>query len=279
MPIDSLNRQLPEGIDVHHAELDDPKLKAWYIRVEERRDEISTEVIISDDVDRRETIADLYQQTGAAVVINGGYFRMDLDPANHVGVLRIDGELIQAPTPSVIRGESSFPVNRAAIGFSDSVRIGWISRHNDSLFQWSVPIPNAEGSPGERPSRRFARYWDDGDILGGGPQLIKDGKIDVAWESEVFFGTSIPEVHPRTAAGVTARGDLILLVVDGRQYSSRGVDLQELAHIMVGLGCRQALNLDGGGSSSLMVNGTLLNRPAGDTQLREIMSALAVIVD
>ena len=57
---------------------------------------------------------------------------------------------------------------------------------------------------------------------------------------------------------------------------SRGVDLPELANIMQELGCEDAINLDGGGSSALVVNGMLLNRPAGKTVEREVMSAIAV---
>jgi len=90
----------------------------------------------------------------------------------------------------------------------------------------------------------------------------------------VFFGSSIPNTHPRTAAGQTGDGALMLLVVDGRQPESRGVNLQELAEIMRDLGAVQALNLDGGGSTALVVDGVLLNRPTGGTAEREVMSAL-----
>ena len=114
------------------------------------------------------------------------------------------------------------------------------------------------------------------DAVAAGPCLVVNGEIYVTDTAEVFFGTSIPEVHPRTAAGYTLDGDLVLLVVDGRQDESRGVDLYELATIMRDLGCIEALNLDGGGSSTLVANQELLNRPAGGTVQREVMSALAV---
>jgi exopolysaccharide biosynthesis protein len=67
---------------------------------------------------------------------------------------------------------------------------------------------------------------------------------------------------------------LIILVVDGRQQHSRGVDLEELAGILHDLGVEEAMNLDGGGSSTLVVNKTLINRPTGGTFQREVMSAL-----
>jgi exopolysaccharide biosynthesis protein len=104
--------------------------------------------------------------------------------------------------------------------------------------------------------------------------LVADGRIRISIDEEVFFGSSIPNTHPRTAAGRTRDGLLILLVVDGRQPESRGVNLRELAEIMLDLGAVDALNLDGGGSATLVVNGTLLNRPTGGTSQREVMSAL-----
>jgi exopolysaccharide biosynthesis protein len=67
------------------------------------------------------------------------------------------------------------------------------------------------------------------------------------------------------------------MVVDGRQASSRGVYLQELAVMMDNLDCVEAINLDGGGSSGMVVNGKILNRPTGITMQREVMSAIAVL--
>ena len=75
---------------------------------------------------------------------------------------------------------------------------------------------------------------------------------------------------------MTATGDVILLLVDGRQQDSRGVDLVELARLLESLGCVEALNLDGGGSSTLVVNGERLNVPCGKPNEREVASALVV---
>ena len=90
--------------------------------------------------------------------------------------------------------------------------------------------------------------------------------------------SSIPEIHPRTAAGYRKDGNLVLLVVDGRQVNSRGVDLMELAIIMRDLDCVEAINLDGGRSSAMVVDGKLMNRPAGTSSQREVMSAIAVSI-
>ena len=67
------------------------------------------------------------------------------------------------------------------------------------------------------------------------------------------------------------------MVVDGRQVDSRGVYLKELAMLMAQFDCEDVLNLDGGGSSSLIINGKLINKPIGLNTQREVMSFVAVI--
>ena len=109
-----------------------------------------------------------------------------------------------------------------------------------------------------------------------GPILITNGQINVTSEQEVFFNTPVDGVQPRSAIGYNKDGDLIIMVVDGRQVDSRGVYLKELAILMSQFNCFEALNLDGGGSSALVVNGKLINRPIGLKSQREVMSSIAV---
>ena len=122
-----------------------------------------------------------------------------------------------------------------------------------------------------------AKFWDVKEALHAGPVLVNNGEIFVSVEEEVFFNSPVSGIQPRSAIGYTKDNFLILLVVDGRQANSRGVYLEELALIMRDLGCIEALNLDGGGSSVLLVNGNLINRPVGFKSSREIMSAISII--
>ncbi|WP_266075718.1 phosphodiester glycosidase family protein [Haladaptatus caseinilyticus] len=81
--------------------------------------------------------------------------------------------------------------------------------------------------------------------IGGGTRLVIDGKIPESLDDD--------RLEPRTAAGVSADGKtLFLFVVDGRQRDSRGASLRELGEAMRDLGASAALNLDGGGSSTLV---------------------------
>ena len=67
---------------------------------------------------------------------------------------------------------------------------------------------------------------------------------------------------PRTAICVREDGKILSLVVDGRSENVPGMYLSEMTLLMQSLGCRDAFNLDGGGSSAMIVNGYLANRPS-----------------
>jgi exopolysaccharide biosynthesis protein len=228
-----------------------------------------------DESDNRETVSSFARDLGACVAVNGGYFNMSATPARHGGLLVSNGVLLEPATRTVTRDSIQYEAVRAAIGFvGEAVEIAWVTTSDDVVYSWPAPPNHQPGIPGDSLDSGTADIWDVRDALSAGPALIKDGSIRITSDEEVFFGSSIPNVHPRSAAGRTVDGALIVMVVDGRQEFSRGVYLEELAAMMLDLGVVEALNLDGGGSSALVVNGALLNRPTGGTTEREVMSAL-----
>ena len=99
-------------------------------------------------------------------------------------------------------------------------------------------------------------------VISGGPRLVHDGKVDVAWDAEKFRDSFVNKRHPRSAVGITDAGELWFVTVDGRQKQADGATLQELGAIMRRLGCVEALNFDGGGSSDLSIPSGPLNRPS-----------------
>lgn len=103
-------------------------------------------------------------------------------------------------------------------------------------------------------------------VIAGGPTLVKNGMISLSASAEGFSASFSDTKHPRSAIGRTALGDLWMVVVDGRQAISGGCSLQELAGIMQRLGCVDAMNLDGGGSSTLALGEMVLNRPSGGSE-------------
>ncbi len=102
--------------------------------------------------------------------------------------------------------------------------------------------------------------WDNvKHIISGGPYLVKDNQIYIDMTAQKL--QSIGGRNPRTAIGYTKDNDLILVAVDGREGSSIGLTLTELASFMKSLGCTNAINLDGGGSTVMYVNGQIVNHP------------------
>ena len=96
-------------------------------------------------------------------------------------------------------------------------------------------------------------------IISGGPYLVKDGEIFVDMTAQKLG--CIGGRNPRTAIGYTKDNHVILVTADGREGSSIGLTLNELAYFMQSLGCVNAMNLDGGGSTVMYVNGSIVNKP------------------
>ncbi len=108
---------------------------------------------------------------------------------------------------------------------------------------------------------KFTEAFKDSEhIIGGGPYLVKNGEmfVDIA---EQKFG-AINGKNPRTAIGYTQNNELIIVTVDGREEASVGMTLWEMSRLMKDLECVYAMNLDGGGSSVMYVNGKIENTPA-----------------
>lgn len=103
--------------------------------------------------------------------------------------------------------------------------------------------------------------WKDvNHIISGGPYLVKNGDIYVDMTAQKL--ASIGGRNPRTAIGYTKDNSLIMLTADGREGASIGLTLVELANLMKKLGCVNAMNLDGGGSTVMYVKGKIVNKPA-----------------
>ncbi|MFI5385298.1 MAG: phosphodiester glycosidase family protein [Fimbriimonadales bacterium] len=110
-------------------------------------------------------------------------------------------------------------------------------------------------------------------LVSGGPFLIKEGIIASDAEAEKFKDELTNKRHPRTAVGRTANGDFWFVAVDGRQPMSDGATIRELAEIMFKLGCRDAINLDGGGSTDMNLLGVNVNRPSDGVE-RPVANAI-----
>ena len=114
-------------------------------------------------------------------------------------------------------------------------------------------------------------------VIGAGPRLVKDGAVYVNVDEEQFPSDIRVGRAPRSAVGVTQYGDYIFAVVDGRQTHSKGCTLQEWAAILLNdFGAVNAINLDGGGSTELVIKGDIVNSPS-DGRERPVGDALLII--
>jgi hypothetical protein len=128
---------------------------------------------------------------------------------------------------------------------------------------------------------------DEGDLVQAGPLLVHEGVSVMDGEDREGFSAGsaqfdsdiTAERHPRCALGV-GDDDLLAVCCDGRRTGvDAGLDLAELARLMVSFGAREAINLDGGGSATLVHHGHLLNRPYSDVdqpapESRPVVTAL-----
>jgi len=122
-------------------------------------------------------------------------------------------------------------------------------------------------------------------IVNGGPRLLRNGSVDITATAEGFVYPEDGEFYyrfggrrnPRTLAGVTEDGHLLLVAVDGRRPGySVGATFMESARIMQSLGAADAVNLDGGGSTTITIGATVMNQPSDPTGERPIADAVVI---
>jgi hypothetical protein len=167
---------------------------------------------------------------------------------------------VKRPNPS-----RAYPVTRSAFGIraNRTFDVAWIAQQGDVIRAYPKPIAHTEAKVAPLPTDLLTsggKVWGVVDALGAGPTLISDEMIQDTYENEVFFGSGFPnnQPYPWAAIGYTKNNHLILFATDSRA-SGHGLTLLQTAKEMRRLGCVEAMNLDGGGSETLVVNGKILN--------------------
>ncbi|HQU85478.1 MAG TPA: phosphodiester glycosidase family protein [Pyrinomonadaceae bacterium] len=114
------------------------------------------------------------------------------------------------------------------------------------------------------------------DITNGVPQLIKNGKIEITWEQEKASKSFYETKHPRTAVAKLKDGKFLMVTIDGRSESSGGINLEDLAKLLLEFGATDAMNLDGGGSTTMFLDGKVVNKPSDKEGERRVSDAILV---
>lgn len=145
-----------------------------------------------------------------------------------------------------------------------SFDVCWTYRTWDNHYMYPSP---AENTWTEKPAAQPSASYPEGGVVfaaktavGGGPVLIDGGKFKDSYVAELFNGASGigPDSNqPRSAIGITADRKMVLFVCEGREMTEGvyGLTTADVANVLLDLGCVEAINLDGGGSSCMLVNG------------------------
>ncbi len=257
--------------------------RAWYVDIDYNDQKLRARPHLSKSATGRETGSAMATQLGALVAINGGYFDMMGQPARTFSLVMRDGK-VEVPNISLVKRphpSRAYAVTRSAFGIraNRTFDVAWIAQRGDVVWAYPKPVAHTVTTVAPSPSENSTsggKVWNMVDALGAGPTLISDGVIQDTYENEVFFGSGFPNQEPysRAAIGYTKDNHLVLFTTDSRS-GVPGLTLRHTAQEMQRLGCVEAMNLDGGGSETLVVKGKALNHPAG--QERAITSILAIV--
>ncbi|KUJ83700.1 hypothetical protein AWR36_007665 [Microbulbifer flavimaris] len=188
----------------------------------------------------------------ALAVVNGGFFSGD----RALSFVAHRGQVLAENASSVNRGGTTYPVMRSAfwVDRSGQPKLGWIYHHPGESIprQYRTPLPysGSDDAPLTPPARANGRSLDLDWGIGGGPRLLKDGRPYLTFQEEIFWGSGLrlDDRRPRTAICITSKQHTLI-------YVTRSARLDELPDRLLQVGCVNAMNLDGGGSTALYVNG------------------------
>lgn len=220
------------------------------------------------------------------VILNGGFFSFTTN--QNLSLVMRDGIMEACNTPALKSkfSDSFYYPTRGAFGITKGRRpdVAWTFTDSAQLwpyaFQYEPIVAKGKTSDPSFIDLRTLdswKWWKMNTAIGGGPVLVKNGIPYVTNKEEQLFVDSSDARHPRTAIGYTRKRKLIILVIQGRFPGlAEGATLEEEAKILVNLQCIEALNLDGGGSSCLLLNGKETIRPSDKEGQRAVPSVFII---
>ena len=266
---------MPTGVQVFSGEDASIPLKIKYIDIDLNIADLELTPVLSSTPTNAKNWAN---NLGAIAVMNGGYFG---GTTSYSAVVNTTVEAKNVA--SLSRNSIDYPVTRGFFGFNQdgTIAVNWIYHFGNTkadIYSYATPTPNAEGFPAPTPTQAGGTQWSTlTKGMGAGPVLIKNGNIVDTFTEEVFWGSGVSNtgLDPRSSIGYTSNKHVILLVADGRQAGiSAGASLPQMASILQNLGCVEALNYDGGGSTQLATPNTFINTPS--ESYRSIPSVWAI---
>jgi exopolysaccharide biosynthesis protein len=274
--VDSLFQPLPASVHVYMTNdsmFDGKPNIAYYVIADLKDKKLNFTADTSDG--RRLTPAMFYQKNNnPLVVVNCTFFSFQTN--RNLNAVVKDGKLVAYNLRYISQKKSDSsieqkPVFLSAIGITKKRKadVAWLDTDSakGKVYASQVPVTSRYGNFFSKNTTTGKTEnigtvdnlskWKMKTAVGGGPVLLQNGEIKITNNEEhKFIGKAINDKHPRTAMGYTKDNKLIILVVQGRFPNiAEGASLTQEAQILKDLGCIEALNLDGGGSSCLLVNG------------------------
>jgi exopolysaccharide biosynthesis protein len=254
--------RIADGVLLYHLHDDALLDPAGYVavqavRVDPRR--ANVEIALAEDRSpARESVPSIARRLGAIAAINSGFFAL-ADGAPQA-ILKRAGRLIGGSS----RARGAVAIPRAGPLLFDRVTVDAAS-----------PVPAYQTRFGSRPAEWASAPF----AVSGAGLLLLDGREITDWTDENLSAGFETARHPRTMIGTTRDGTIWLVTVDGRQpWLSLGMTFAELKRLARRIGLHSALNLDGGGSTTMVVQGGwIVNHPSDDTGPRKVSDAVIVL--
>ena len=278
---------LPKSINIYKTtdSLDGKPFIAYYVeaKLSDRNLEFTTQV----GKGKRFTPSQFYSQEDSPyVVVNGTFFSFQTN--QNLNTVIKDGKMLAYNLPALKsrNSDSFYYPTRSAIGITKKRKadVAWL--FTDTAKRWpyafqAKPVV-AKGRPNDPifddlNTLDYWQWWRMHTAIGGGPVLVQKGEIRITNKEEQMFVNGENDKHPRTAMGYTKNGKLIILLIQGRSPGvADGATLLQEAKILKDLKCVEALNLDGGGSSCMLVNGKETIKPSDKEGQRPVPAVFII---
>ncbi|HNN72784.1 MAG TPA: phosphodiester glycosidase family protein [Ferruginibacter sp.] len=277
--VDSLFGPLPASVQVFRSvdSLDGSPFIGYYVKA--RLKDRKLAFTVDTTLGRRLTPAAYFERNNQPlVVVNCTFFNFDKN--QNLNLVIRDGNIVGYNNHSIpMRGKDTFQYRHplaSALGITKKRKadVAWTLTDSSRSFAYASqlapdkPIRDSVMRPSftdlQTGYRLHYEKWKMKTAIGGGPVLVQEGRVKITNNEELkFAGKAIGDKHPRTCIGYTTDGYLIIMAIQGRFPGiAEGATLEQGARLLVGLGCVEALNLDGGGSSCLLINGKETIQPS-----------------
>ena len=218
--------------------------------------------------------------------INGGFFGSN----QSFSLVKYDNNVVAPNIKALNRpyagGTSTYYPTRAAFGVTDTgvPDVKWvysIGAGNSDVYAYPAPSPNLLGTaPQAQPDASFpagGSSWKVRSAIGGSPVLVYNNQVNIT-DKEELIDINNNSSRPRSAIGYTSSGVVLLFAVQGDGFipGYDGLSLPEFAAMTKELGCSHAMNLDGGGSTSMIVGGMQTVKPSATGMERPVVSVLMI---